>query len=200
MAATRVSGTPAARREPQRRAAICDSVFDLLAEVGYDRMTMDAVAARAHVSKATIYRTWPDKPDLVAEAIAHRFGPTPEPRDTGSLRGDLLALATRACQVTNSRDGQVIAGVMTAAARCPVLSRTLHEFMYEKKHVVHETVIRRAAARGEIDPDTNPELLHEVMYSLVLARRLTKADPMDERFAQHVVDDVLIPVLTHRAV
>jgi AcrR family transcriptional regulator len=198
MRATGVTGTRATRRGPERRAAVCESVFALLAELGYDRMTMDAVAARAHVSKATIYRTWPDKPELVAEALAYHFQDTPEPPDTGSLRGDLLDLMTVACQIGNSLDGEVIAGVMTAAARNPVLARTLHEFMYEKKHTVHETLIRRAAQRGELDPDTDPHLLHEVMHSMVLARRLEICESLDEQFAKHVVDDVLIPVLTQQ--
>lgn len=197
MKATGVTGTRATRQGPERRTAVFDSVFALLAEVGYDRMTMDAVAARAHVSKATIYRTWPDKPDLVAEALAYHFQDTPEPPDTGSLRGDLLALMTVACQMGNSLDGEVVAGVITAAARNPVLASTMREYMYEKKHTVHEAVIGRAAARGELDPDTDPHLLHEVLHSMVLARRLEICQ-MDERFAQHVVDDVLIPVLTHR--
>jgi AcrR family transcriptional regulator len=160
---------------------------------------MDAVAARAHVSKATIYKTWQDKPALVAEALAHHFGDSPQPPDTGSLRGDLLALMTAACQVSNSVDGEVVAGVMTAAARNPVLARTMRETMYEKKHAVHEAVIGRAAQRGELDPATDPHLLHEVLHSMVLARRLELCDSLDEQFAQHVVDDVLLPVLTHRA-
>lgn len=198
MEATGVTGTRAARRGPERRTAVYDSVFALLAEVGYDRMTMDAVAARAHVSKATIYRSWPDKPDLVAEALAHHFDDSPEPPDTGSLRGDLLALMTLACQLGNSADGEVVAGVMTAATRNPVLARTMYEYMYEKKHAVHEAIIRRAAERGEVAPDTDPHLLHEVMHSMVLARRLEICGALDERFAEHVVDDVLLPVLTHR--
>lgn len=198
MMATGVTGTRAGRRAPERRTAVYDSVFALLAEVGYDRMTMDAVAARAHVSKATIYRTWPDKPDLVAEALAYHFKDTPPLPDTGSLRGDLLALMMRACQAGNSTDGEVVAGVMTAAARNPVLARTMHEYMYEKKHTVHEAVIRRAAERGELPPDTDPHLLHEVMHSMVLARRLEICDSLDERFAEHVVDDVLLPVLKNR--
>src|SRR5438309_3632378 len=85
------------RRGPDRREAICDAVFELLGEVGYDRMTMDAVATRARASKATIYRTWPDKPGLVAEALINRFGPTPQAPNTGSLRGDLMALMSLAC-------------------------------------------------------------------------------------------------------
>jgi len=87
--------------------------------------------------------------------------------------------------------------VLTAAALNPALARTLHESLYERKHAIHETVIRRAVARGEVHPETNPHLLHEVLFALVLTRRLKVGEPLDERFATHVVDDVLVPVLTH---
>ncbi len=185
------------RRAPERRTAVLESVYALLAEVGYDRMTMDAVAARAHVSKATIYRTWPDKPDLVAEALGCHFQEGSALADTGSLRGDLLAIVTTACEVCNGPAGEVVSGVLTAAALNPALARTLHESLYERKHAIHETVIRRAVARGEVHPETNPHLLHEVLFALVLTRRLKVGEPLDERFATHVVDDVLVPVLTH---
>ncbi|HEY3748284.1 MAG TPA: TetR-like C-terminal domain-containing protein, partial [Pseudonocardiaceae bacterium] len=108
------------------------------------------------------------------------------------------ALMTVACQLGNSLDGEVVAGVMTAAARNPVLAKTMHEYMYEKKHAVHEAVIGRAVQRGELDPATDPDLLHEVLHSMVLARRLEICEALDGEFARHVVDDVLIPVLTHR--
>ncbi|HEY0807454.1 MAG TPA: TetR-like C-terminal domain-containing protein, partial [Pseudonocardiaceae bacterium] len=84
------------------------------------------------------------------------------------------------------------------ATRCPALARALHESLYERKHVIHETVIRRAVARGEVHPETDAHLLHEVLYALVLTRRLKIDEPLDERFATHVVDDVLVPVLTNR--
>jgi hypothetical protein len=74
----------------------------------------------------------------------------------------------------------------------------MYEFTFEKKRVVHETLLRRAARRGEIPPDTNPDLLHETMFSLVLARRLTNPEPMDHAYSEHVVDDVLLPVLRHQ--
>lgn len=191
------TGTRPARRSPDRRAAICTAVFELLAEVGYDRMTMDAVAARARASKATIYRTWPDKPRLVAESLAHHFAVTAELPDTGSLRGDLLALAGAACDLANSADGEVIAGVMTAAAHDPYLSHTVRECTYEQKHMLHETVLNRAVDRAEVSPGTSAHLLHEVLQALVLARRLVDCKPLDQQFALHVVDDVLLPVLTH---
>jgi AcrR family transcriptional regulator len=191
------AGTRPARRSPDRRAAICTAVFELLAKVGYDRMTMDAVAATARASKATIYRTWPDKPSLVAESLVHHFAATAEPPNTGSLRGDLLALTGTACEVANSADGEVMAGLMTAAAHDAHLSRTLRECTYEQKHMLHETVLKRAVDRGEVSANTSSHLLHEVLQALVLARRLVDCKPIDQQFALHVVDDVLLPVLTH---
>src|SRR5258707_13296304 len=78
----------APRRGPERREAICEAVFELLGEVGYDRMSMDAVAARARASKATIYRGWPNKPDLVMDAFEHRYGGSSEPAGTRKLPRD----------------------------------------------------------------------------------------------------------------
>ncbi len=178
-----------------RHEAICQAVFELLGEVGYDRMSMDAVAARARASKATIYRAWPNKPDLVMEAVTHRFGPAPEPPDTGSLRGDLLAVMTAALQFANSPDAEVLSGLMTAASRNPELSRTLYDCTYKTKHHTHEAIIARAVARGEVASGTDPELLHEVLFSMVLSRKMLATGPFDEAFATHVVDDVLLPVL-----
>lgn len=189
---------PAAVRSG-RHEAICAAVFELLGEVGYDRMSMDAVAARARASKATIYRAWPTKPDLVIEALVHRFGPTPEPPDTGSLRGDLLAIMCTACEVANSPDGAVITGLMSAATRNPELSETLFNCVYATKHVMYEALIGRAKERGEVPETTDPRLLHEVLHAMVLTHKLWAAAPMDQKFVVHVIDDVLIPVLTHRA-
>lgn len=185
-----------ARRATQRREAICDAVFELLGEVGYDRMTMDAVAARAHASKATIYRSWPDKPELVVEAMVNRFSTTPEPADTGSLRGDLLDLATNACSIANSPDGDVITGVMTAATMNPTLATAMHECMYESKRKTHDTIVGRAVARGELDSPESAALLHEVVHAMLLTRKLWSDEQVDEKFAVHLVDDILIPLLT----
>ena len=193
-----LSAAKGAKRSPDRREAICAAVFELLGEVGYDRMTMDAIAARARASKATLYRTWPDKPGLVAEALTWRFGATPEAPDTGSLRGDLMALVSLACRISNSPDGEVLTGVMTAAARNPTLARTLHECTFESKQVILETIVRRAAGRGQLREQADAGLLHETMYAMIIARKLTSGEPMDAAYAAHVVDDVLIPVLANR--
>jgi AcrR family transcriptional regulator len=156
---------------------------------------MDAVAARARASKATIYRAWPNKPDLVMEAIVHRYGGTPEPPDTGSLRGDLTALMTTACSVANSPDGAIFTGLMTAATRNAELSRTMYRCMYETKHAAYDRILARAAGRGEVPVGTDSALLHEIMHAMVLTRRLWQDGPLDEAFVTRIVDRVLLPVL-----
>jgi AcrR family transcriptional regulator len=188
-----------AKRGAHRREAICDAVFALLAEVGYDRMTMDLVADRAHASKATIYRAWEDKPQMVIEAILQRFDGVPEVPDTGSLRGDLMAMLSRACDAVNSAEGDVISGLMTAAGRNPQLATALHATLVETKKSLHEAVISKAVARGEIPADTDPALLHEVLHSLVLGRKIWENEPLTAQWARHVADDILLPVLRWRS-
>jgi AcrR family transcriptional regulator len=178
-----------------RRTAICEAVFELLGEVGYDRMSMDAVAARARASKATIYRAWPNKPDLVMEAIKHRLGEGLEPADTGSLRGDLVAHLQLACGLACGEDGAVVTGLLTAATRNPELSRTLHQHMYETKKQAYDVMLGRAIARGELTHGNDAGLLHEIVASLVLARRLLDLGPLDAAYTERVVDRVLMPVL-----
>ena len=180
-----------------RRTAIYDAVFELLGEVGYDRMTMDAVAARARASKATLYRSWPSKPDLVAEAIVHHFGDSPPSPDTGSLRGDLLAIVSLACSVAGGSDGDVISGLLTAASRDPELSRTMQRCMYDTKHGMFQQVVDRACRRGELCSGADAGILHEVLHALILARRMWETGEFDDGYAEHVVDRVLIPVLEH---
>src|SRR6185295_10018783 len=187
-----------AKRGAGRRKAICNAVFGLLAEVGYDRMTMDLVADRAHASKATIYRSWHDKPQMVVEAILERFDGVPEIPDTGSLRGDLLAVLGTACTAVNSAEGDVISGLMTATGRNPQLACALKESLVDAKKPVHQAVVERAVARGEISADTDPALLHEVLHAIVLSRKLWENEPLTDEWARHVTDDILLPVLRRR--
>jgi AcrR family transcriptional regulator len=182
-----------------RRTAICEAVFELLGEVGYDRMSMDAVAARARASKATIYRAWPTKPDLVIDSIKHRFAEATTPDDTGSLRGDLIAHLSRACDVACGEDGAVVSGLLTAATRNPELSQALHMVLYETKKQAYDVMLARAVGRGEIGDGADPGLLHEIVAALVLGRRLTEIGPLDAAFAERVVDRVLLPVLRQDA-
>ncbi|WP_433217703.1 TetR/AcrR family transcriptional regulator [Dactylosporangium sp. CS-047395] len=178
-----------------RRAAICDAVFELLGEVGYDRMTMDAVAARARASKATIYRGWPSKPELVMEAVEHRYGGAAQPPDTGSLRGDLFAQLNAVCTAACGPDGAVFTGLLTAATHNAELAEVMYRCAYSTKHGMYESMLERAAARGEVPPGTSADLLHEVLHAMVTSRRMWQNGPLDEEFVERLVDGVLMPIL-----
>jgi AcrR family transcriptional regulator len=192
------TGARVTARRAARRETIGEAVFELLAEVGYDQMSMDAVATRAKASKATLYRSWPSKPDMVVDAIIQHFGGPPPAPDTGALRDDLIALTASACEWAQSRDGAVMVGLMSAAARNPDLAETLHRCTHEVRDPTHRTIVERAVARGELPECADPVLLHEVLDAVVFARRLSVGAALDDDFVEHVVDHVLLPVLRNQ--
>lgn len=187
---------PSALRGQARESAICRAALELLAEVGYDRMSMDAVAARAKASKATIYRRWPGKRELVVDAIRCR-GPQPvEPADTGSLRGDIIATLRSIHEGIGGEDTALLAGVLRAMRGAPEIADSLRTQVLEEKRNVGRTIVRRAVERGEVGPGADPTLFHEVAPSLMFFRVLVTGEPVDDEFLEHVADDVLVPLLT----
>jgi AcrR family transcriptional regulator len=178
-----------------RDVAICDATLALLLEVGYDRMSMDAVAARAHASKATIYRRWPGKQELVLDAVKARGVGLMVAEDTGSLRGDLLATYRSAVHSSAADDADLIAGVLRAMRTAPELADCVRSQVIESKCDVSRVIVARAVARGELPAETDPLILHEVASALWFHRVLVVGGPVDDAFIVHVVDDVLMPLL-----
>jgi len=178
-----------------RDAAICDATLALLLEVGYDRMSMDAVAARAHASKATIYRRWPGKQELVLDAVRARGVGLTVAEDTGSLRGDLVATYRSAIHGSAADDADLIAGVLRAMRTAPELADCVRSQVIESKCDVSRVIVARAIARGELPAETDPLILHEVASALWFHRVLVVGGPVDDGFIAHVVDDVLMPLL-----
>ena len=178
-----------------RDAAICDATLALLLEVGYDRMSMDAVAARAHASKATIYRRWPGKQELVLDAVRARGVGLTVAEDTGSLRGDLVATSSSAIHGSAADDADLIAGVLRAMRTTPELADCVRSQVIESKCDVSRVIVARAIARGELPAETDPLILHEVASALWFHRVLVVGGPVDDAFIAHVVDDVLMPLL-----
>jgi AcrR family transcriptional regulator len=178
-----------------RDVAICDATLALLLEVGYDRMSMDAVAARAHASKATIYRRWPGKQELVLDAVRSRGPGLTVPEDTGSLRGDLVATYRSAAAGSAAQDADLIAGVLRAMRSAPELADCVRSQVVESKCDVSRTIVARAVERGELPATTDPLILHEVASALWFHRVLVVGADVDDAFIAHVVDDVLMPLL-----
>jgi len=178
-----------------RDVAICDATLALLLEVGYDRMSMDAIAARAHASKATIYRRWPGKQELVLDAVKARGVGLTVAEDTGSLRGDLVATYRSAVHGSAADDADLIAGVLRAMRTAPELADCVRSQVIESKCDVSRVIVARAVTRGELPAETDPLILHEVASALWFHRVLVVGGPVDDAFIAHVVDDVLMPLL-----
>lgn len=183
-----------------RDLAICDATLALLAEVGYDRMSMDAVAARAHASKATIYRRWPGKRELVLDALHTRHEPAGAPPDTGALRSDLvvsLSAMARGDGGDGCDEGELMAGVLRAMRQSPELGDCMRGQVFDRKRKTFRTIVDRAVVRGELPEAAPADLAHEVAGALWVHRVLVVGADVDDAFIAHVTDDVLIPLLSH---
>jgi AcrR family transcriptional regulator len=196
-----IDTTPAPRgrpRDPKRDAAIYEAAIVLLAEAGYDGMTLEAVAARAGVSKPTIYRRCPEgKAQLVAAAIAFAREAKPKAPDTGSLRGDLLA--TVRDMVAHMRENaQLAAGLVRQLRESAELADIFREHVIEPERARWTAIVDRAEARGELAPGSAPSMFGDVAPSLIHAHMTFTGDPLDEPFVDELVDRVLIPILNPR--
>jgi AcrR family transcriptional regulator len=181
-----------------REQAILSAVIELVGEVGFEGMTMDAIAARAHASKATIYKRWPGKPELVRASVdSYIAGRLAVGVDTGSLRGDLMALMTALRGHLTDEFLAMMSGLVHAMRKDPELATALWSQL-AVGHAAALPVISRAAARGELPPGADAELAelaHEVIEAHLF--RLLAADgTLSPEFARHVIDDLVIPVLT----
>ena len=185
-------------RGEERERAILAAVVELLGETGYEAMTMDAVAARAHASKTTIYRRWPGKPELVKAAVdGYVAGRLPISADTGSLRGDLMAVMRAMRGHLTDEFLAMMSGLLHAMRTDPELAAVLRSHLAED-YSAALPVIRRAADRGEV-PAGAEETLAKTTHELIeaqLFRQMAVGGSFDEEFARHVVDDLVLPVLT----
>lgn len=185
-----------AGRGEEREEAILLATLELLGECGYDQLTMDAVAARARCSKATIYRRWPGKPDLVTTAVKrYAADPAAAAPDTGSLRTDLLAaLEVMRISLIN-QDAARILGLMLAMRSDPELAQAVRDQLLASKREVFGAAIGRAIARGEVPATADHLLLAEISSAVLLSRLLVTGEPLDDAFIRHLVDAVLLPLL-----
>lgn len=201
MVTTTPAPDPIAARPP-REGAILDAAVEVVSEVGYERTTMDAVAARAHASKATIYRHWPGKAELVTEALS-RCLITDEPLpDTGSLRSDLCELARRTRDFLAGPLGDLLFGVAYAARSDETLRTVLNERLLRKPSTI-DILLAHAESRGEAvrrpaastGAGETSRRVDDIAPAMVMLRMLA-GDDVDDAWLDGLVDDVLLPVLT----
>jgi AcrR family transcriptional regulator len=184
------------RITPEREAELYAAVLDLLREVGYDALTMDAVAARTRSSKATLYRQWGGKAELVAKAIRQEKSMAWTGVDTGSLRGDFHALVRREDDCAMEQSSALMRGLAMAVHTNPELLGAFREFLVEPEMAEFQRVLQRAVDRGEIRPD-NPalEFVMHMMLGAFVTRTLLEELPPTQAFLVSYIDAVVLPAL-----
>ncbi|MFE5853350.1 TetR/AcrR family transcriptional regulator [Streptomyces sp. NPDC056500] len=184
------------RLTPEREAELYEAVLDLLAEVGYDALTMDAIAARTRSSKATLYRQWRSKPELVARALQESKPPGLDEIDTGSLRGDFYEILARTDDSKLERDSALLRGLVQAVNDNPDLHEALREQLVEPEKRELEAVVRRAVGRGEISA-ANPavEFVAHMLVGAFFARLIIDDQHPDKAYIMRYIDAVVLPAL-----
>lgn len=182
------------RVEGGREDEILDATVAVVAELGYDRLTMDAVATAAKASKATLYRRWSTKAELVVDAISRAKGcPMPEEVDTGSLRGDLISMSCGDGGFTDEMPMSVIAGLITALHRDADLQKAFRERFLAPRLELTRKVFERAVERGEIGADVDVDLLSTTLPAVIVHHAYVLGiEPTDELILR-VIDNVILP-------
>ncbi|GIG65594.1 TetR/AcrR family transcriptional regulator [Phytomonospora endophytica] len=189
------SENPRLRLNPERETAILDAVRALISEVGYDAMRIDQVAARAHASKATIYRRWTGKADL-ATAVLHRMNPRPpEHGSTGDLRADLIRVMHDHVG-SKHHDEAFLAGIHPAFQRDDELRGMVREQLVKPfRDAVHQA-LTWAVERGELSPGLlENRLLPETLPAMCMRRKWLDVDQSDEDFYVELIDTLVLPLL-----
>ncbi len=170
------------------------SVIDLVSEIGYEKVTIEAVARRAGASKATIYRRWAGKRDLVVAAVIAHQGGEVEPVDTGTLRGDLLVLTRRLVDTLTSSHGSLILALLQEAATDPDLCELIENGAGQTGARLPDAVLCGAVRRGELSETARTYPYDEVVGSVLIVRALV-GYPMDETYLTHLIDAIVLPAL-----
>lgn len=177
-----------------REAELLASVLEVLRETGYERLTVDAVAARARASKQTLYRRWPSKAELVVAAFVNGVSAAPGVPDTGSVRDDLLALMDGLLEELTTL-GDVIAGLLGELRRNADLAQAMEQHYISARRRAVLTVFERARARGEVSKEADVDLLWQAGPAIVFFRALVSREPVDRDLTRRIVDRLVLPLL-----
>ncbi|TJZ44556.1 TetR/AcrR family transcriptional regulator [Streptomyces piniterrae] len=176
---------------PRKSQDIFDATLDLLAEKGYEGLTVEGVAQRSQVNKTTIYRWWPSKGALLGAALTGARQLDLEPPDTGSLQGDLEALLhTIVTLLTAPPASDIAVATLGAVTHSPELAGHVREFFAERMGR-EQPVFDRAVARGELAADTDPMLLVDLLAGAAWLRVVLRQLPVEKDFVPRAVRTVL---------
>ncbi|MFC5753655.1 TetR/AcrR family transcriptional regulator [Actinomadura rugatobispora] len=178
-------------RTARVRQAVFDATVAELSEVGYAALRVEAVAERAGVNKSTVYRRWRNKATLVSAAIVERRGELVPPPDTGTLRGDLIALLQ---EIRLGLKAPWVTALLREAAPRSAKSAELYELLdrfWPERFQVAGAIFERAVERGELPAGTDPDFLLQMISGPLYFRLLMLGRPLDDAFLERTADLVL---------
>lgn len=179
---------------PRKKQAIFEATLALVAERGYDGLTIEGVADQSGVNKTTIYRWWPSKAALLGAALVEAELLEFDPPDTGSLRGDLVAMVeTIGRLLSEPPTREVAVAALGAAVRHPELDARR---FFTDRFAREQEIFERAVRRGELDPGTDPMLIVDLLGGAVWIRAVFRGLPIKDGFAHEAVSAVLDGVAT----
>ncbi|WP_253770128.1 TetR/AcrR family transcriptional regulator [Goodfellowiella coeruleoviolacea] len=182
-------------RDASRDAALRRAALDVMAEVGYRALTMDAVAARARAGKATIYRRWESKLELVIDTCAHLVSQNlPEP-NTGSLAGDLREFLSAFAAFLSGPTGKAAQALVGELPHEPELAVAFRRTFLSSQRDVLRRILDRADRRGELRPDAPRSMLVELTGAALTHRLMLTGEPLDDVFVNRLMSQVLLPLL-----
>ena len=182
-------------RDPSRDGVIRAAILRLLADVGYGALTMDAVASEAGVGKATIYRRWRTKQDLVVDTISDLNRDEAAPPDTGSLEGDLRAMMRQMVTMISGPTGAATLSLLSTMPHHPALAEAFRTGPLAVWRQAFEQIWQRAEERGETGPGLAGSLAAESTSALLVQRWLLTGGEVDEAYADSVLDAVVLPAV-----
>ena len=186
-------------RDPSRDGVIRAAILRLLADVGYGALTMDAVASEAGVGKATIYRRWRTKQDLVVDTISDLNRAEAELEDTGSMEGDLRAMLRQIVSMIGGPTGAATLSLLSTIPHQPALAQAFQDGPLAVWRHSFEELWARAEQRGEVRPGTANSVIAEATSALLVQRWLLTGRPVDEAFAEEVLEIVVMPLVRRAA-
>lgn len=188
------------RKGPRRRGealhhAVLEATLAELAEVGYAGLRMERVAERAQAGKASLYRRWPSRSELVVDALQYAAPEVMDIPDTGHVRTDLMTVLRRMADQLDGPSGEAVRGLLAEALSDPERTETARERLIELRGRLIEQIVHRAAERGEVRPDAVTPRTLEVGPVLVAHYFLIHGSPVPDRVLAEIVDEIVLPLI-----
>jgi AcrR family transcriptional regulator len=182
-------------RDPSRDGVIRAAILRLLADVGYGALTMDAVASEAGVGKATIYRRWRTKQDLVVDTISDLNRAQAAPPNTGSVESDLREMMHQMVALISGPTGAATLSLLSTMPHQPALAEAFRLGPLAVWRQSYDAIWERAEQRGEVRPGLSRSIVAESTSALLVQRWLLTGDPVDDAYADEVLETVVLPLV-----